>query len=520
MSRDGYATLQDDPFEEIATGQDDSDKTGLVRRPSTISHRHEPITKHTTTTDPMDVEEGRPTHPRLMISPEDIRKYTMMTTYLGGTFCILFTAFNVGQTFLTVLYPNVGTYTLGILYGFFAVGALIAPKVGERVGVKWGMAIGAAGIVLFVGILTTGIRVLVLLVAAVVGFGSGCLWINQGVWLSRLSSRASGGGSAPSSAGFFTGLFFTVCNLNGIFGNALAIVLLEMGLGIKTMIWGMFAVALIGFVMMLFADPMTKEKSANESGGERDRSLWDELRGVWKGCNLAFAFGRLPNLIPKAVDGSSGTQVAQVFLCYGILQCAFSFINGTIYDRWGAKPLLITLCTTGCTAYILLILIIPGIETLPLPLASSVLLYMLIGALLGHLDTTLNTTINLAMSSGYASLTPSAFGWYRVGFCIGIAGMSIGAAPWPNYAFMIWNLMWVCVCVGIYFWKIEVLMEPVDEEGMYRHMGAVDIPVGMNLNITPVAPMLGDRSVSLKELGSLKEIIFEDSQVEKTQRLD
>lgn len=46
---------------------------------------------------------------------------------------------------------------------------------------------------------------LVLIASGIAGFGAGVIWINQGVWVSRVSKRTGG-----EMTGYFTGVFFTV----------------------------------------------------------------------------------------------------------------------------------------------------------------------------------------------------------------------------------------------------------------------------------------------------------------------
>ncbi|KAJ3020948.1 DUF895 domain membrane protein, partial [Thoreauomyces humboldtii] len=389
-----------------------------------------------------------------------VRGYTLKTVYLGLAFCLIFTAFNVAQAYITILYPTIGTLTLATIYGFFALGSLVAPQVGDALGIKWAMAVGSVFFVVFIGCLETGADGIVLLSAAGVGMGSGTLWINQGVWLSRLSANTGG-----SMTGYFTGLFFTICNANGIVGNILAIILLEAGLSIDMMIWGMFVAGGIGCSMMVLVDPM---HSTVPIGNDTQPAMTfkDQLRSVrdvakmkkslvilpciWlQGCNLAFMFGRLPDMLP---NDAGGVAVAQVFLCYGALQCIFSYVNGVIYDRFGWKPLVRSFLLTGIFAYSVLVSLLPSEYGLHGTFGHLVEPFLLIGGLLGHLDATLNTAINLAMSKAYrpGNETAAAFGFYRVGFCSAMALMNILGGAFEIGWIMVWNGAWVAVAGWLY----------------------------------------------------------------------
>ncbi|KAI9102617.1 major facilitator superfamily domain-containing protein [Phlyctochytrium arcticum] len=389
----------------------------------------------------------------------DTRLWTLRTVYLGFAFCLIFTAFNVAQAYLTIIYPTIGTITLGILYGFFAVGAVVlAPIMGDMLGPKGAMCAASVFFAVFIGCLNTKITVLVLFSAMLVGLASGTLWINQGVWLSRLCDRTGG-----SLTGYFTGLFFTICNLNGITGNLLAIALLKAGLGIPTMIWSMFGVAATGSFLLLFANKMTLEHSVPQ--GPKP-NVQDQVWQVWtvakmrqslvvapaiwvQGCNLGFAFGRLPELLPR---GSSSVAIAEVFLCYGIMQCTFSYINGIIYDKFGSKPLTALLAGSGGLAYFTLLTLLPSLEETSTHHKIQQLLepYLLVGGLLGLFDTTLNTVINLQLSRNYAKggETAAAFGFYRVGFCAAMSFVSLVGGWFSVGWVLVWNTAWVAVAWG------------------------------------------------------------------------
>ncbi|TPX70904.1 hypothetical protein SpCBS45565_g01496 [Spizellomyces sp. 'palustris'] len=351
------------------------------------------------------------TAPLLQQDTASVRGYTLKTVHLGAAFCLLFTAFNVAQAYITLLFPTIGTLVLGVIYGFFAVGSLGAPRVGDVLGVKWAMSAASLLFVVFIGTLNTGMSGLVLFSAMLVGLGSGVLWINQGIWVSRLSDRTGG-----TLAGYFTGLFFTICNLNGVFGNLLAIALLQAGLGINIMIWGMFVAGALGSVMLVFADPMkptTKPEPVPIS------------EQVAAGCNLAFVFGRLPELLPT---GSSGIAVAEG--------------SSNAFSR------------TGLCAYLILLSLLPTLEnSLHQKITSLLEPYLLVGGMLGHLDTTLNTTINLALSRSYkpGSETAAAFGFYRVGFCAAMSAVSLCSGGFSVGWVIVWNLSWTLIAGVIYF---------------------------------------------------------------------
>ena len=167
-----------------------------------------------------------------------------------------------------------------------------------------------------------------LLVAAVNGFGSGILWINQGVWVTKVGKLTGGTMSGEEGLRFFFAFpvfdvfptvhsffplekhfshavlsrilhrtllhrkFFPppipdhdhhiqyitpqlkstslhqkpqICNLNGVLGNSLAIFIFLIGLGTDAMIWAMFFIGAFGCGMMAFADPLSDPPTSSSS---------------------------------------------------------------------------------------------------------------------------------------------------------------------------------------------------------------------------------------------------------------
>lgn len=135
--------------------------------------------------------------------------------------------------------------------------------------------------------------------------------------------------------------------------------------------------------------------------------------------------------------------------CKGLIQCIFSYVNGIIYDRFGWKPLTYSLLGSGLFGYFILITLVPSAYSMKQHFGDVIEPYLLVGGLLGHLDTTLNTAINLAMSQGYKDTGP-AFGFFRVGFCAAMSIMSIFAAGFGVGYIVVWNWAWVAAAGAIY----------------------------------------------------------------------
>ncbi|KAJ3035587.1 DUF895 domain membrane protein, partial [Rhizophlyctis rosea] len=244
---------------------------------------------------------------------------------------------NVAQAFLTTLFPDVGLYAMSANYASFAVGSLAAPRVGRKFGVKWGMVGGSASLALFVAALGSSLAPLLIICSLLAGFGMGCLWINQGVWMSRVGKKAGG-----HLTGYFTGLFFSIANVNGILGNIIALIILLRNGSTDLVIRLMACIAVTGSLILAIADPMTEDSPSStpqpdlsddeisdfeediadeEAPQASSLSLWEEVKGM---VGIAARWETL-TLVPYIIhQGSAGS------FAYGIIP---SLLDGTGTER-------------------------------------------------------------------------------------------------------------------------------------------------------------------------------------------
>ena len=146
--------------------------------------------------------------------------------YLGACFCILFTAYNSGQSLMTALHSGVGFWSLALLYLTFGVSNLFAPTLRDATGesLRPGLAISAAAYVTFTFAVAFDFDWALLLSSALVGVAASLLWLSQGIYLSRVA-LASG-----QPVGQFTGLFFSIYSGNTGISHTIALTLLSSGI--------------------------------------------------------------------------------------------------------------------------------------------------------------------------------------------------------------------------------------------------------------------------------------------------
>ncbi|KAJ1561006.1 hypothetical protein HK096_006347 [Nowakowskiella sp. JEL0078] len=124
--------------------------------------------KYSSLDDPEESEANITINCQQPITKKDIIKDIIKVSHLGLAFALLYVALyvylnfnilmyfnfnssNVAQSNLTTLFPDFGLFTFCIIYLCFALGGIIGPEVGNALGSKWSMVLGASTIAIFVG---------------------------------------------------------------------------------------------------------------------------------------------------------------------------------------------------------------------------------------------------------------------------------------------------------------------------------------------------------------------------------
>lgn len=315
----------------------------------------------------------------MMISPQ-WRLY-LRVAYLGCTFAVLFTGFNVAQSFVTTLFPGSFGFTILLLvYLTYGFSSMLTPLIHEKFKDKVGqdrieilsMFIGSLTYVFFVISLALRQQWMVIIGSLLVGCGAGWLWIGQGVWLAKIvQSYEQERGRSVNVIGTTTGIFFTVFNLNGVVGNVVAIAtLLSPGGDLFYLVWVMVVVVAVGCGMLLFTaapkfsqtDAHGSRMSPNDNTTKTPVSFrqlvaerWEDLKAVvclqstllltpyflCQGFNIAYNFGNLPTFVTHFSSSLAAPQVnayvAYVFLAYGVGAMIGSLLWGKVYDLFHAR---------------------------------------------------------------------------------------------------------------------------------------------------------------------------------------
>lgn len=149
-------------------------------------------------------------------------------------FLLLFTSFGVSQGLAAkVLEDNdfgeLGFYSLALLYVFFGIAAFLSTPVVNKLGERMSLVVGSLCYALYVATFILAafrnenpdstswilnkqlIAWLILITAAINGFGAGILWVAEGKYISDCAN--------DSNKGYFNGFFFMFYMSYAIVGN-------------------------------------------------------------------------------------------------------------------------------------------------------------------------------------------------------------------------------------------------------------------------------------------------------------
>jgi hypothetical protein len=105
---------------------------------------------------------------------------------LSLAFFLIFVAFITAQAFATPLLGHLGTISLIVLYVFFTLGGVSAPYIARRLGGPTALIAAATTYALFVASFIYLVTPVLVVFAAVVGFGGSVLWTAHGVVMTQV----------------------------------------------------------------------------------------------------------------------------------------------------------------------------------------------------------------------------------------------------------------------------------------------------------------------------------------------
>lgn len=440
-----------------------------------------------------------PDYAAVLLDPDaHYRKVLLQVVHGGLSFALIFTA-SIVQSFLTTLYPGtVGYISLSLIQFLFAIGGLVVPGICARIGVVNAMFLGAVTYPLLSASINSNNATIVLVASALNGIGAGLLWISQGIWLTRVTMKVG-------SVGTFTGIFFTLFNLNGIFGNVLTIVLQQVNISFDTIAWTITGLAAAGSISVFFVARTKHEHHHSSAGfvkrfhelihvGTMKKTLFLTPYICAQGLSLAYSAGNLP----VYADGDE-KLIAYILLAFGITATITSFVCGKVYDRFGMRPLLVVHVLVVILQYSGIILFV---DSIGLPLDSfrdqigssaKFATLTLLGASYGLLDYMINSLVNISISKYYdADMMPSGFAYFRFVSCVAYA-ISAAVSPLvPSSVIIATNILFCFLSVVSYMLFEKTIKEedealsPADRMNLLRSRSQIMSQDAMRLSVASI----------------------------------
>ena len=354
---------------------------------------------------------------------------------VGAAFFMVFFSFNTVQGFVTTLGKEIGFLSLMVLYLFFAATNLIAPKVIELIGLRFGMIVGSACYVVFIAANAYPAWYTLIPAAAVNGVGASILWSSQGTFLARSSEE--------KNLGLFSGIFFAIFMSNQVAGNIVAGSLLLIDTPFLVIFLAFSVIAAIGCMIFgaLYKPPSVK----SEVGTEWTTSLYATIRHfkdpkmlliiplmMYSGQSQEFFYGSLP---PRVAEWRHA-GIAFCMVALGVFDTISSVLFGKLSDKIGKLPVL---CVLVLCANV-------GVLSSLLASPARPYLYFISFSSLGIADGAVNTQLYALLGKHFVGLSSleGAYALFRLVQALSTAAAYI-YAPYVPF----WLLCGLLSCFSI-----------------------------------------------------------------------
>lgn len=376
----------------------------------------------------------------LTTTPISPKQAYLKTFYFGLCFCAIFTGYYVTTSFNSIIYPDTAFIGFLLLYLFYGIGSLLGPSVAKRLGLRTTTVVMSLGYIFYIGSVNSQIIPLYLIASCVCGFCAGCIWLNQGIWISRISEFSGNG----EQIGRLSGIFYAIFNLNSIIGNIIGIVLTLYNISRETVIWVMMGISSLGFLMSIFVAPL-KSSNPSESKSQEDENSSNTFVGrikevvdvrkeklflllipliVLQSCSIVISYQILPVSIALSLDKLLHYYS---FLAYGVGAMLFSFLWGKLYDKdW--KFVLFPLILSIIVELVLFVILNS--------LQISKWVWILVGFLCGVNDYGINSLLTSTIISKFSDKSTPMFAFYRLLYCASYVPISIISGKLPYYVLL------------------------------------------------------------------------------------
>ncbi len=342
--------------------------------------------------------------------------------YFGAAYALIFSGYYLITSFLNVVYQKDAFISFAIFYGIYAVCSLIAPFILSKLNYKLGLFLSALSFLVFVGMASSTVTVLMLIGSGISGAGNSLIWLIQGVWISNFSE----------SQGNLMGIFYAVFCTDLIISNLLGLIVLLSGVSVTIMMWLMMIPTGIGTLMTLFVQFEKKQHD--------QINFFLMLKGVFtiafnekKGFLIiammmaqAIGLNVTYQILPKLIIANAGPNNTSgpiyntaTFLAYGVSSIIFSYIWGKLYDKFSWKSVIFPYLILEISCQVGILLLAKFSSTGPLGY------WIIIGFVRGIIDYAINNALNIIISTKYPQDCSLMFGFFRFIYAVSYVVFSV-----------------------------------------------------------------------------------------------
>jgi MFS family permease len=274
-------------------------------------------------------------------------------TLLSLAFSFIFAGFSGSQQFITNFFtvlgqPNLGFYSLILIYTAFILANPIAAMVVNKWGARWSMIGSGIWYAIFILTLTTHQIWLIGLSSIFLGAAAAFLWTGNATYLVRISQGQNYG----RNAGWFGALLAT--------GQALGIILSGMIVNrwsYQMAFLGSAALATVGW-MLLWGLPSVMAPKSNHQLALMRRSFGSitarKLSLIWLSFNLVS--GLVISLVPLILAQKLGSGFVGLSAIFYVMPIVSTYALGKLVDSYGRSRVVLLAFISGIAGLALLLL--------------------------------------------------------------------------------------------------------------------------------------------------------------------
>ena len=352
----------------------------------------------------------------------------------GSIYVLIFSGYYTVTGFLNIIYPENGFWSFVCFYTTYAIFSLLAPFFLSKINQKLLFSLSGLSFVIFIGFASSKIFTLLLIGSLIGGIGNSFIWLIQGTYLSANKEISMG-------------VFYSLFNINMIFGNLISVIVLTTGASVQVMVWCMIGVSSLGTLLIFFFkyDPTIVENKNNEIENKNILTKTKDVFLSFKQCDLIVlcmiyssvglnvTYQIIPRLILLTANTDKEIFNSVTYITYGVSAIMASFLWGKLFTKsWRYVLYPYTILEILCLIGIFLLAKFNNI----------VYYWIIIGFIRGIIDYGVNNLINLSLSN--LPNPDNVFGLYRFVYSISylITAICVGYVP---YEYVL--LMCAIICV-------------------------------------------------------------------------